>query len=83
MVWTNRTEHVERRTTGHLQIKNHSVWFQSLDAVNGFRHIACLSCEFNARHIPEEVGEAFDDCWRVIRDKNPHLVSPQGPLVHP
>jgi len=83
LVWTNRTEDVETRTTGHLKIKNHSVWLQSLDTVNRFRHIACLSCEFNARHIPEEVGEPFDDRWRVIRDKDPHLVSPRGPLVHP
>ena len=80
LAWTNRAEDVETRTTGHLQIKNYSVWFQSLDTVNRFRYIACLSCELNARHIPEEVGEALDNYCRVIRDNNPHFPSPQGPF---
>jgi len=83
LAWTNCTEDVEPRTTGHLQIKNHSVWFQSLDTMNRFRYIACLPCELNTGHIPKEVGEALDNYSRVIRDKNPHFSSPQGLFAHP
>jgi len=61
MVWTNRTENVETRASGHLEIEDHGVRFHLLDAANRFRHVACLSCNLDARDVPQELGQTLDE----------------------
>ena len=61
MVWTNRTENVETRAPGHLEVENHGVRFHLLDAANRFRHVACLSCKLDARYVLQEVSQTLDE----------------------
>jgi len=61
MVWTNRAENVETRSPGHLEVENHGFRFHLLDAANRFRHVACLSCKLDARHVPQELGQTLDE----------------------
>jgi len=61
MVWTNRTENVETRASGHLEIEDHGVRFHLLDAANRFRHVACLSSNLDARDVPQELGQTLDE----------------------
>ena len=61
MVWTNRTENIQTRAPGHLEVENHGVRSHLLNAANRFRHVACLSCNLDARHVPQELGQTLDE----------------------
>src|SRR5712664_2870944 len=82
MVWTNRTENIETRAPGHLEVENHGIWFHLLDAANRFRHVACLSCKLDVRHVPQELGQTLDEQWRVIYDKDLHFLPPRRLSAH-
>src|SRR5207253_3111338 len=82
MIWTNCTEYVEAGASGHLQVKNHSVWLRFVDTTNRLRHVACLSCKLDTGHIPQKVGQRLDNGRRVICNKNPHFPPPQRAAAH-
>src|SRR5260370_16416603 len=82
MVWTNRTENVETRAPGHLEIENHGVRFHLLDAANRFRHVARLSCKLDARHVPQELGQTLGEPCRLICDKALHFLLPPSRPSH-
>ena len=61
MVWTNRTEYVETRASGHLEVENHSIWLDLPDAANRLRGVTGMSCELYTRYFLQEVSKALDD----------------------
>jgi hypothetical protein len=82
MVGTNRTENVQTRASGHLQIENHGIRIHLPDTSYRFQRVACLSGNLNTPHVSQEVGEAINDNLRVVRDKNFHFLPPGGSFAH-
>src|SRR5579859_1501765 len=83
MPWPDRSQNVQPRASGHLQVQDDRIGIRLLDGRNRFRHVAGLPDHLDARNVLQQVVQPFDHKFGVICNKDAHLpLSSAGLGVH-